>query len=501
MALKKGIGDAFNQVLESAGARKPVEDKPFWRSDEKDDDTDDKSKTDEDEDTDEPSSFADLIKKKRLDGSLDGTKEDDDEEEPVKPKSKKKKAKKPEPEDTDDDDIAFKLPKKKNEDKKEEVKDDEEEADDKDEVKKEDEKEDDKKDEDELEEGDQKLLDDALAIDPATLTNKNGQPIVGEQASKAIKRLKQTIKHFAERVKKERKKPDYDPQLPNHFKNLSLELNALKSKYEAKYFEETPEWKNKYEKPLDDAATEAAKWIRAHDLDADSEELQEVERHRNLMQKALKEGDDVKYYQHADSIADYLQKGAAGRFQNAVPKLWDAYHARQEALKDKEAAKKVVTEEAEGFLSSNIKSASTNLDVMVNNFEETNSKIISVYKTKPGIKDAIDYENTVTKRLDSTKKLIDQALRNRTIPAELQQIIFSGILSGLRDKEMDGLREAYKQTKEEVARLEAQLAKKDATLSKVKPNRAIIDDDDDDDEEDDDTPDFATFFKKKINGR
>jgi hypothetical protein len=290
-----------------------------------------------------------------------------------------------------------------------------------------------------------------------------------------------------------------DPELANNYKTLKEAHDALKVKWEERYFEESPEFKDTYDKPVETANAEAAKWLSAHDYSDGSEEKQNIDALKTLMHESLYSGDEIKFYKASDHIAEMLPKGIANRFVAASVKLWDAHTIKREAFTNKDEARKSVINKTSSFINDSTKEAVTGIDSLHSNFESMNKQILDIYKTNPKYKDIIDYDKTVVQQLDSVKKHVDHAIRSRKISPELQQIIYNGVIHNLKEKEMEGLRALIKGQREAIEVLEKKVGDKDKTLSRVRTKSSQSMRSSGKDDDDDDTPDsLKDLWKKRM---
>jgi hypothetical protein len=350
----------------------------------------------------------------------------------------------------------------------------------------------------EEESDDDKLAKRLLAIDPDSLVSATGQPI-SKKAADNIRELKKHLDYFAKKAKKlEQTIPDYDPRIKHNYEQIKTAHDELKKKFTDRFFEETPEWEETFVAPVKAASIEMAKWLKSHDHE-DNEEVQgEMELHRKKLEDALIKGDDVVFYEHVDALAEFLKKGAGTRFRSAAPLLWDAFQKKEEAYKDKDAARKKVRDASMNLIEEESKRAHKEIDNTISAFEKKNAQVIEAYRTNPRLAEYMDYDNTVTVPIQDAKDHIAQMLKTRKVSPAITELVVKGALFNLKQKEHEGFQERIRLLEEENRRLEGKLTQKDKVIDKVRPSRSAVTESDDDDDDDEDEPkSFAEHFRRK----
>lgn len=488
---KSAISGAFQQVLKEAPKAhvEQAEQREFYHPESGD-------KEGGEGYEEEPSSMADLFRRHR-----DKSRQEQEDGEVVK----KKKKKTIQLEDSDDDavDTKVSIP-KNNEKKKEKAKAAQATAGTGDE-------EDEEGEEENGEEGQNKVenvsdLDDEdeavkklLSIDESSLVNRNGQPL-GPDSTKHFKVLKQRLAFYVNRTKQLRKeKGSVDPVAENDHKQLKEAHETLKKKHADMYFEESEEWKSHIIEPLTAVSKEMGKWLGSHDHADDEDSLKEIAHHRAKLEEALTSNDDVAYYEHVDTLADFLKKGASSRFRSTAPLLWDAFQKKEQAFKDKEGTRTKLRKESYERSDEESKKATNLIETSFNSFEEKNKEIIKAYKTNPHLRDYFDYEGTVLPAIEDAKASISDAVKKRIVSPALTELVVKGALFDMKAKEQIGHLQRIEELEKVISRLEGQVEQKSKTIKKFAPSRfSVTENDDDDDEDDSDQPkSMAELYKRR----
>jgi len=428
----------------------------------------------------------------------------DDEEETAKIKKKVKKVKQTSEEV--DDHVKISVPEKESEEEEEEM-----ELPTKKEPKKHEQKEEpEERTKEESEEGseedvladlteqERQELKDLDSTDENDLRKPDGTK-VSPASTKDFKKMKKMLKDAYRSLAKARGASKVSPKIVGDYETLRKDFNELKGKYDTAFFQETQEWKDTYQAPVDKANEDMVKWLGSHEHDKDSDELAEMESHINEITKALHAGDEIKYYQEVDEVAGYLKKGAGTRFEQAAPALWKAHMDKVSAFKDKHSARDTVINRFRTVALERAKEVNKLVDASIADFEHNNQIVITAYKTDERFKDYINYDEIVTQKKEHIKKHIENALVNRQVSPELATIINQGILYDLKEKETEGLRTRINIQEETIARLESKLGIKEKTLKKVSPSSRISRDERDEDEDKDAPKSLTELFKQRRN--
>jgi hypothetical protein len=369
-----------------------------------------------------------------------------------------------------DDQLKMAIP-KRNETKKEERKDEEEEQGEKEETKDK-EKQTQAVDEN-LTEEEKKHLE-SLNLSAEDLKTRTGQSI-SLSSREGFDRLRASAAYFKKELDKLRtNKTGIDEaefkKLKKEYDDIKGAHTELKKRWEDKYFEETDEWKQHYVNPVVEAANEASKWMKGHDLEENSEELREMAALEATMNKALREQDEMKYVEAADTISDFLKKGARARFLQSAEKLWESFKSQQEAFKDKDAARKEVTAKVGGFVDRSTKEAAAAIDDGFRRFEEVNHRVVDAYKNNPKYREFMQYDNVVA-NVGNAKNLIEMTIRERRVSPALIDMVLKGAMHDLKLKEQEAHLARIEMLEQERERLLAKLDEKNETINRVRPSK------------------------------
>ena len=292
-----------------------------------------------------------------------------------------------------------------------------------------------------------------------------------EEATEQIAKLKQHLDYYIKKSKKIQAQVEgFDPNMKKELDELRDAHGKLKQRFQDNYFEETEEWRETFIQPLKSAESEMVKWMQSHSVGDDAEASALFKPMLVGLQEALKEGDEVKYYEWIDEIGQHLKKGSSSRFSQAAPKLWDAYIAKEQAFKDKNAAREKIRKESLSFAQKQGTIAASALDTMLHSFEDSNREVIDAYKNNTKFKDYIKYDETVGKPLADAKQAIATAVQQRKVTTELVDLAFKGAISGLKDKELEGYRARIELQKKEIERLREKVGETEKIMKKVQPS-------------------------------
>lgn len=243
----------------------------------------------------------------------------------------------------------------------------------------------------------------------------------------------------------------------------------IKKKYEDRYFEDSNEWKQSVEKPLEDAQSDFNKWLRAGKFEEGTEEHRTVVKIFPQLDKALKSGDDVEYYVAIDTIAELLPTGAKTRFVSSAAKLWETFQYKENAFKNKDSARQEILKKSEEHRSTSITAATGVFEDTFNSWERENEDSLKYYTGSHAAKELYKYEE-VREAVPKVKELIKDAIRTGSFSNKLIELINGGLLQPLKAREIQVLLTANQELRKELDRLKGKREEDKEVIRKYSPS-------------------------------
>lgn len=262
-------------------------------------------------------------------------------------------------------------------------------------------------------------IDKLLSIKPEDLKTKSGLPVT-ESSRQSFKNLQKALekKHKeAEELKRkleEKSQEQIKLDEIEEYKQLLEEKERYKKEVDLFAFENSEEWKQTFEAPIEQRRQRINEIIGNLELDED-----EVKDATALIRKAQEYlGDpkkEVAFSQVIDKIADsYIRSSTAGKkFTDAMVDLFDLTVKRSEAKADREKARSEIRGKYEKQTNSSLKSLQDRLDMELMAFE--NSDLGKIFKSAK----AKDFDYNATSKANREKFL--QAMKDFQVTGQVTQ--------------------------------------------------------------------------------
>lgn len=259
-----------------------------------------------------------------------------------------------------------------------------------------------------------------LAQKPEELKTKTGQPVT-ESSRQSFRNLQKALekKHKElEDIKKQllEKPPTQEIKLDEieEYKKLLEEKEKYKKEVDLFAFENSDEWKQTFEVPIEQRRNRVNEIITNLDLDDDDAKSASI-----LIRKAQEYlGDskkEIAYSQVIDKLAeDYIKSPTAGKkFTDAMVELFELTVKRAEAKNDRNKARLEIRNKYEKQTQSSIKSLQDRLDMELIAFEK--SDLGQIFKSTK----AKDFDYEATSKANKEKAI--QAIKDFQITGQITQ--------------------------------------------------------------------------------
>lgn len=304
-------------------------------------------------------------------------------------------------------------------------------------------------------------------IDETTLTDKHGRA-PSREAWTTVKLMKEKIstmrtQHQAEI--EELKKKAAPVEESDVFKALKKERDEIKSKMDEKYFEESPDFVNTFVQPFKDKEAEVAEWMSAADVEQGTPDHLAAVSAAGDLQRAMEKGDRKGFFIAAAKIQEYLPPGIDQQFLISVTEMYPLFQKKQEAFKDKDKARKTVTENDLSVVDHATKTIEKTMDDIFGSYEVENADLLKFYRSE-NVKDLIQYDETITSGKKEVRDLVREFVATRKPTEKLVRVLTDAVLKKFKDKEVDALRATLKDRSTMIENLQKELGLKKATLKK-----------------------------------
>lgn len=282
-------------------------------------------------------------------------------------------------------------------------------------------------------------IDKLLSIKADDLKTKAGTPVT-ESSRQSFQRLQKALEKKHKELEEIRKQIQENPQQEvklddfEEYKKLLEEKERYKKEVDLFAFENSEEWKQTFEAPIEQRRNRVNEIITNLDLDDDEAKDASV-----LIRKAQQYlGDpkkEVAYAQVIDKIAeDYIKSSTAGKkFTDAMVDLFDLTVKRAEAKADREKARSEIRSKYEKQTTSSIKSLQDRLEMELMAFEK--SDIGQIFKSEKAKE--FDYDATSKANREKALQAIKDFQVTGQVTNELAEMARHYALKPAFDKERD----------------------------------------------------------------
>lgn len=215
---------------------------------------------------------------------------------------------------------------------------------------------------------------------------------------------------------------------------VKKELTDLKEKLGVIHFEQSPEFIDKYIKPISSAAQKAAKIAGNAISDADEPQ---VKKSWNDAITYLDSGNENQYFNSIAEIADMIDNETQKRrFEAAAANAWDKKEEHLSAAEDMtETRKQLETEEFNAREKTAI-NASGKFEKVFTQFERDNERILGIYRNNDTI---FKYDETVRAGRAKVSEGLKKFYTTGVLPDELASILVSGSVHQVQLNEREAM--------------------------------------------------------------
>lgn len=324
----------------------------------------------------------------------------------------------------------------------------------------------------------EKKPDDVVDEHDEELLTDEGKPI-SAKAKEAFKALKQDKKDLEDQLTEVRSGND------EALKKIQEENKELKKQLDILDFRSSEDFTNQYEAPVKKAIEEAVRWIST----IPEENHADARKALANAQSALASGNESRFFEAVDLVnEDYLTGSRGTRFVGAMNKLWDANESKIKAEKDLESAREGIAQTRQKHVQSSAKIIEASIAAAKDSFEKSNKAVLDFYR-RDTVRDKFQIDQVLEDAPKQTNKLLHDFLSTGRVSDELSSILFSGAMSGVRDKERTVLLGSIQNFQTQLTEVQRQLDESTGKLKKVSTKRGSLQNSSeskDDDEEDDD---------------
>jgi hypothetical protein len=259
-----------------------------------------------------------------------------------------------------------------------------------------------------------------LGIKPEDLKTKSGLPVT-ESSRQSFRNLQKALEKKHKELEDIRKQLQEKPAQQEikldeieEYKKLLEEKERYKKEVDLFAFENSDEWKQTFEAPIEQRRNRVNEIISNLELDEDDAKSASV-----LIRKAQEYLGDAKkevaYSQVIDRLAqDYIKSPTAGKkFTDAMVDLFDLTVKRAEAKADREKARTEIRGKYEKQTQSSIKTLQDRLDMELMAFEK--SELGQIFKSAK----AKDFDYEATSKANREKAL--QAIKDFQVTGQVTQ--------------------------------------------------------------------------------
>lgn len=301
--------------------------------------------------------------------------------------------------------------------------------------------------------------------------NKDGQPIseaTKMKVNEGFEGLKKKLRKYEKDYHKISKK--YEALLAEH-EPIKKEVDEIKKWRSDRYFEESPEFKETYITPVKESEDKIKFYLENAGIEPDSREEQDVKRNLAFLAKHAADGDEVKFNQYVDKLADLFEgKVTQTKFIGITDHYFQKVQNRNRALTDKESARKEILAKDAELIAGSRPVVEEMIRSYVSQYEQDNEAFVEFFRSEKA-KDFFKYDETIEAGKKRAADLISEMVTNRRPSKELLQLVTKGIIGDISEKEKRALAQQQEDQKTQIANLKEELRKTKEILNKLQPSR------------------------------
>lgn len=259
-------------------------------------------------------------------------------------------------------------------------------------------------------------------LDETKLRNKNGAPI-SQETGAFIKKLKTKVDQL-KKINEDLSKAQLTENKNEEYDKLVSEHKQLREKYDEHFFEQSDAFQAAFVAPVKEASAKIAKFFTS----LETEDRKELAKNFDSVIAAAESDDKIAFYKAVDSIvSDFMPdagRSATSAFGRDMDEFYSAIQKKQAASINKgEGRKKIVEAELEQRRTRNVSSVDSSLDRHLRTFEIQKSGVLNGLKGK----ELEDYKGLYKSGAEKVKKHLNDFAITGTIPDELAEIISNGV--------------------------------------------------------------------------
>lgn len=301
--------------------------------------------------------------------------------------------------------------------------------------------------------------------------NKDGRPISEESKMKtreAFEGLKRKMRKYEKDYHKISKK--YEALLAEH-EPIKKEVDEIKKWRSDRYFEDSPEFQESFVTPVKESEDKIKFYLENAGIEPDSREEQDVKRNLAFLAKHAAEGDEVKFNQYVDKLADLFEgKVTQTKFIGITDHYFQKVQGRNRALKDKESARKEILAKDAELIAGSRPVVEEIIRSHISQYEQENEQFVEFFRSDKA-KDFFKYDETIEQGKKKAADLISEMVTNRRPSKELLHLVTRGIIGDIAEKEKRALAQQQEDQKTVITNLKEELRKTKDILAKLQPSR------------------------------
>lgn len=308
-------------------------------------------------------------------------------------------------------------------------------------------------------------------VSPDDFVRKDGRAISDHTkltVTEAFTGIKRHLSDANRELFKLRKKT---PKLEEENKKLRDQLKELKQWRDERYFEESPDFKDSFVTPVIEQENKIKTYVESIGIEPGTTAESEIKRGLSFLHKYANEGDETKFTLYVDKVLEQFPNSPTlkAKFVNATDAYFSSTTKRNNALKNKEEARKEILKKDAEVVSTSRAAVEEVLKAQLSEFEEKNSQFVEFFRSDKA-KDFFKYDETVEQGRKKASDLLTEAFTSRRPSKELLALVTRGILGEISDKEKQSLAKQSEVLQTQIDNLKKELAKSRGVLDKLKPS-------------------------------
>lgn len=308
-------------------------------------------------------------------------------------------------------------------------------------------------------------------VSPDDFINKDGSNLKDRTkitVSDAFKGIKKKLTDVNKKYSKLLKKAG---PLEQENSQLKKELDEVKKWRDERYFEESPDFKESFITPAVEAEKKIVGYISSIGIESGSREESEARRGLALLNKYAQEGDETKYTMQVDSLLEVFPTSPTlrAKFTNATDDYFNRVQKRDNALKNKEEARKEILKKDAETIQGSRTVVQEVIAAQLSEYERNNKQFVDFFRSDSA-KDFFKYDDTIASGKQKAADLLSEMTANRKPSKELISLVTRGILAEISEKEKKALAKQSADLQTQNDNLKKELEETKAVIAKLKPS-------------------------------